>query len=172
MSEEDRRKKLLWMRTIIIVLAVFIFTIWAFNLRNVWRGVNPVATSQSDQRALNNINSQFNQAITDLQANFNNTTSPAVVASSSPFLSQVVQNAQVSSSTAPAVVPAKQTPSQVKSSSSLSTLLASSTASSSPAAIFNNSGLCPKYINCMPTIGVVRNCQIPPGCENITTLVY
>jgi len=31
---------------------------------------------------------------------------------------------------------------------------------------------CPAYVNCMPTIGTAPVCQIPPGCEGITQLVY
>lgn len=33
-------------------------------------------------------------------------------------------------------------------------------------------GSCPAYINCMPTTGEARTCQIPAGCEGITQLVY
>lgn len=36
-----------------------------------------------------------------------------------------------------------------------------------------NFSACPVYINCMPTIGgEARACQIPPGCEEVTQLVY
>lgn len=31
---------------------------------------------------------------------------------------------------------------------------------------------CPDFINCMPLIDEVRPCLIPPGCENITQIVY
>ena len=32
---------------------------------------------------------------------------------------------------------------------------------------------CPEYVNCMPTIGgSARACNIPPGCENITQIVW
>lgn len=31
---------------------------------------------------------------------------------------------------------------------------------------------CPAYINCMPTTGEVRDCQIPVGCEGITQIAY
>lgn len=31
---------------------------------------------------------------------------------------------------------------------------------------------CPAYINCMPTIGAARPCQIPSGCEGITQIAY
>lgn len=31
---------------------------------------------------------------------------------------------------------------------------------------------CPAYVNCMPTTGAVPSCQIPPGCEGITQIVY
>lgn len=31
---------------------------------------------------------------------------------------------------------------------------------------------CPAYINCMPTIGEVRACRIPVGCEEITQIAY
>lgn len=32
---------------------------------------------------------------------------------------------------------------------------------------------CPEYINCMPTVGgPARSCAIPPGCENITQVVW
>ncbi|MFA5754736.1 MAG: hypothetical protein WC905_05355, partial [Patescibacteria group bacterium] len=31
---------------------------------------------------------------------------------------------------------------------------------------------CPAYVNCMPTIGESRPCQIPAGCEGITKIAY
>jgi len=31
---------------------------------------------------------------------------------------------------------------------------------------------CPAYINCMPTIGETRSCNIPPNCEGITQIAY
>jgi len=31
---------------------------------------------------------------------------------------------------------------------------------------------CPEYIDCMPTIGPAKPCQIPPGCEGITQIAY
>lgn len=31
---------------------------------------------------------------------------------------------------------------------------------------------CPKWINCMPMVGEASSCQIPPGCEDITQIVY
>ncbi len=32
---------------------------------------------------------------------------------------------------------------------------------------------CPEYINCMPTVGgPARSCAIPPGCEEITQVVW
>lgn len=32
---------------------------------------------------------------------------------------------------------------------------------------------CPEYINCMPTVGEpARSCAIPPGCEEITQVVW
>jgi glutamine synthetase adenylyltransferase len=31
---------------------------------------------------------------------------------------------------------------------------------------------CPEYINCMPTIGEQRPCQIPVGCESKTIIAY
>ncbi len=36
-----------------------------------------------------------------------------------------------------------------------------------------NPNNCPQYINCMPTTdGSVRSCAIPPGCEEITQVVW
>ncbi|MDD2354072.1 MAG: hypothetical protein PHH52_01325 [Patescibacteria group bacterium] len=43
------------------------------------------------------------------------------------------------------------------------------TASSSEEIKRNN---CPEWINCMPTVGEARPCQIPPGCEGITQIAY
>jgi len=31
---------------------------------------------------------------------------------------------------------------------------------------------CPEYINCMPSIGEVRSCVVPAGCEKITQIAY
>jgi hypothetical protein len=31
---------------------------------------------------------------------------------------------------------------------------------------------CPKYIDCMPTIGAAKSCVVPLGCEGITIIAY
>lgn len=45
-------------------------------------------------------------------------------------------------------------------------------ATSSPVIGAGADQACPAYINCMPTIGQAPDCQIPPGCEDTTQLVY
>lgn len=35
-----------------------------------------------------------------------------------------------------------------------------------------NTSSCPEWINCMPTIGEARSCNIPPGCEGITQIAW
>lgn len=44
--------------------------------------------------------------------------------------------------------------------------------SSSEAITLPETNNCPAYVNCMPTIGATPSCQIPPGCEGITQIVY
>lgn len=36
----------------------------------------------------------------------------------------------------------------------------------------SSSRICPEYIDCMPTIGPAKPCQVPPGCEGITQIAY
>ena len=48
----------------------------------------------------------------------------------------------------------------------------SSTSTSTPSSPILKNNNCPAYINCMPTIGEARSCQVPPGCEGVTVIAY
>ena len=176
MLDDDRRQKIFWMKIIITVLTIFIIVAWAFNFHNLWREKNFVSpTSRANQQSLIRMSRQFNQAIKNIQIQLNNSSSSKSIsilsASSSKFLNQVLQKTKNISSTTNFNRSSK----SISSSSVSFPLipLTTSTASSSHNFFNNTTQGCPQYINCMPTIGgVAKNCQVPPGCENITTLVY
>ena len=164
---ENQDNKIVLGKIIAIVLIILILIIWMFNLKNVWRANNSPAASNNSQwsdlrnnleTSLTSINNQLNR----IQQADNNKNQAA----SHAFLSDLLNKVQsaTSSPVAPAVVGTSTSPAISATSSPLNQ------ASSSPA--INKNSNCPKYIDCMPTIGSAKPCQIPVGCEGITQIAY
>lgn len=160
--EENRSKKILLMRITVTILAILILLIWIFNLKNVWRSERQSPIT-SDQESWVKLKTDLNKTLTDIQNQLNriNKASAPPAASSTDFLVNLLKNTKNSTSSL-----------TVDATIATTTVMATTTfevASSSPVNRQNN---CPKYINCMPTIGSAPVCQIPVGCEGITALVY
>lgn len=171
--EEERQKKIFLMRVGVVFIIVLIFVLWALNLQNVWqinKANNPQATSSNwaELRAdFDKLSVDLNQRIEKFRAmektaevdNLASGTS-SVSSAGGILVQELIAN----------------TNNLVASGTNLST---SSLAITNPE--FNNSTTsttteinsnCPKYINCMPSVGEARPCQIPAGCEGITIIAY
>lgn len=158
--DSERQKKILMMKIGVITVIVIIFFLWIYNIKNVWR---PITLNT------NNDNKSENSELTKFKNDINNQMTEI-----NQRLSTIVDSKQAAQTKAGDEL----LNSLIKETDKISTSTATSTSTSSPALI-STSTLpkvkttgCPAYINCMPTIGAARSCQIPAGCEGITVIAY
>lgn len=109
----------------------------------------------------NNINNNQEEELNDLKNDFTDffqrlNKEVKVLKDKSPSLQEVVENEELNNESIKEII-----------------------STSSEGVIETNQGIvdseinnCPKYINCMPTIGQENSCVIPQGCEGITIPVY
>jgi len=154
--DNERRKKVLIMQIGATILAIFILVVWILNLQNVWRVDKELAAGNDSAQWLK-IKDDLSKTLSDVQnqmKEINQTRKEQENIKNRNFLSDLVDETKKFASTTvvtstPAVPPT-----------------ATSSVPKSP-----RSG-CPEWINCMPSIGEARSCQIPVGCEGITQFAY
>jgi len=162
---EEQAKKKFIMKIGIISFMVLILIFWILNIRNVFQG-NPSINNVQKTTESQKLQADFNQAIDKMSQSLDkiSATNEKLKTASSSLLSELMAGINnIASST-----------------NNSSTFLATSSlseASSSPlvevpasSTPINDS--CPPYINCMPSVGEARPCQIPVGCEGITQIAY
>jgi ABC-type anion transport system duplicated permease subunit len=163
---EERGKKVLMIQVIAAALAVIILVIWLANLKNVWRDTGRQGATSSEAQ-WSDLKNNLNTTLTNVQSQLSRLQEVNQVktqATNQAFLDNLLKKTQANassteaSSTAPAVA-------------ATSTVATSSPPAATSSPIINNTN-CPKYINCMPSTGAARPCQIPAGCEKITQKVY
>ncbi|MFA6514014.1 MAG: hypothetical protein WCT50_01820 [Patescibacteria group bacterium] len=160
--ESERQKKIIVMKILVASIAVLIFVFWVFNIPNVWQANKTKIAENSNSAKWDELKREIDSSLGDMQNKLDNIEEKAkLVSDADGLLEGVMQKAgEISSSTA-------------TTSTSSPEMIASSTFSVPP--LINpelkNSG-CPPYIDCMPTIGEARPCQVPPGCEGITQIAY
>lgn len=155
--ENEQKKKKLIMRIGIISIMVIIFIFWLLNIRNVFiHKETPEITENGKQ--LQNIKEELNATINQLDSSLDKikATDDRLKAASSSLVGELVKDASndVASSTVASSTPIIP---------SMPIL---------PPQPEKTKSTCPSYINCMPTIGEARPCQIPVGCEGITQIAY
>lgn len=161
-SESDgwlRHNKILIMRLLVVSLAIIIFVFWLFNLPNVWLG--------NQKRAQTDIN--FQELKANLSGFIDETESQVnkiedkqkeqerqqLIKDSNDLLQNLIEETNKNSDY------------------SIPTPIDNDLETEDPSQIDNNQNLnCPEWINCMPSIGEVRDCQIPVGCEDFTQIAY
>ncbi|MHB8903492.1 MAG: ATP synthase subunit B family protein [Patescibacteria group bacterium] len=150
----EREKKVLLMRISVITIIVLIFFLWAYNIKYLWKPI--VLNNNENQNKISEL-SQFeqdvNKQMTEINKKLNDVVDRKQEAKNKAgddLLNNIIRDAK-------------------QATSSLINDLASTSPSSTPNIKNSN---CPSYINCMPTIGESRPCQIPVGCEGITTIAY
>jgi predicted RND superfamily exporter protein len=162
----------LLLKILVVFFTILILVFWVFNLKNVWKTDKEMSANNKNQKSLTELSADFNKVLSEIQVGLNQVDENKVSreATSTDFLTNLVKSVNSSSSVNIAST-SENISSSTKIISPTNTVDLNSTSSET---LFNSKeGNCPKYINCMPIIGSqVRSCQIPSGCENITTLVY
>lgn len=166
--EEERRKKVILIKILVAFLAVVIFSFWFFNLKNVMeanrlrgQGNDDAAKWQALKQeigsSLDNVDRQLNQnQQNQLKENVNgilNGVMEDISQNASSSQENSLNNGVVASST-DASVPNSVNQEETSTSSE------------------NVKSDCPPYIDCMPSIGEAKSCQVPAGCEGITQIAY
>lgn len=171
--ENDQKKKKLIMRIGIISIMVIIFIFWLLNIKNVFNsGGTPEMTENGKQ--LQGIKEELNATVDKLGDSLNKikATDDRLKAASSSLVNELVKDADnnIASSTVASSTSSSSASSSSSSSSTSSPIIPSMP--KLPPQPEKTKSTCPSYINCMPTIGEARPCQIPVGCEGITQIAY
>jgi cytoskeletal protein RodZ len=152
--KSEREKKLLIMKVGVITIIVLIFFLWVFNMRNIWR---PIALDNNKNQAqdseMSNFKQDVNKQMTEINKKLTDITDKKQEAQNKAgddLLNSIIKDAGSATSS-----PVND--------------LATTSTSSLP--VVKNSS-CPAYVNCMPTIGEARPCQVPVGCEGVTLIAY
>lgn len=164
--ENDQKKKKLIMRIGIISIMVIILIFWLLNIKNVFNS-GGTSTMTENGKQLQNIKDELNATINQLDSSLDKikATDDRLKAASSSLVGELVNS--IGDNTASSTVAS----STISSDISTSSLVIPSMPKLPPQPEKTKS-TCPSYINCMPTIGEARPCQIPVGCEGITQIAY
>lgn len=172
--DDDRQKKILLMRISIATFIVLLFSVWAFNLKNVWIGGQRFAPAAANVNGTSwiSLKADLSRVLSDTQNQWQEIEKVKAEKEQSDknsFLNNLLGGVgELAAATG---------------SSATSTVAISSAvlATTTPSANATSSALigevikkieCPEYINCMPSIGKARPCKVPVGCENVTTIAY
>src|SRR5680860_993740 len=166
--DEERQKKLILVKILVASLAVVIFLFWFFNLSHVLE-VNKLR-SQENPSTLKwgELKQEISDSLNDVTQKINTQEEQAQLKEDvTGLLNGVMEevNKTASSSEATSTEIINDATSTIATSSPTDEI----SSSTLPSKVNNN---CPSYINCMPTIGVTKSCQIPAGCEGITQIAY
>ncbi len=158
---EDQNKKKFLMKVGIISIMALILIFWVLNIKNVFRD-NAALGVEQDTAQWQNLKNNFSETVSEMTKNLDKIkeTDAVLKTASSSLLEELIKETN------------KIAASSTIKTAATSSVIATSTdyaASSTPETTKNN---CPPYIDCMPTIGEARPCQIPAGCEGITQIAY
>jgi ElaB/YqjD/DUF883 family membrane-anchored ribosome-binding protein len=153
-------RKIVTMRILVASLALAIFVLWFMNLPNVWSGNKKMAEIDNDLQALktdlNSFLSQSEEKANSIQAENEKLLKQQLLQDSNNLLQDLIEETKViASSTSATSTPGNEPE-----------LISPETTELEP------KPNCPAWINCMPSLDEIRNCQIPPGCEDFTQIAY
>ncbi len=153
--EEERKKKIFLVKIGVISVMAVILVLWTLNLGNFF-APEPGSRNRDEDREWAQIKDEFHGLSDNFAQQLEKRQNKTENATSSAFINDLVEatNKLAASSSTNAMTTS-------------SPLIA--TSSTSTDFLKNN---CPAYINCMPTIGESKPCQIPVGCEGITQIAY
>jgi predicted PurR-regulated permease PerM len=154
MNPEDQKyKKIIAFKIIIIVIIAAIFFLWLLNLKNIFE-----TNQASNDKTWQKISSDINSSLDRMDKVTNNLASSSSAENS--FVEELMRKASSTMATTTSTSTA-----QTEIKEELTGLI--KTATTTPKRIS-----CPEYINCMPTIGEAKTCVVPAGCEKITQIAY
>jgi cell division protein FtsB len=166
MTEEERRKKLVLVKILVASLAVVIFLFWFLNLKNVLKMNNLQSKESSEAAKWAELKQEIGNSLNDVTKKLDDQEQQAQLKENvNGILNGVMEEAGKAASSSEA------TSSEADLNASSTIITDPGTASSSPESPNKNVN-CPSYIDCMPTIGEAKPCQIPAGCEGITQIAY
>jgi hypothetical protein len=159
--ESERRKKIVVMQVLVVTITVLIFIFWLFNFQNVWQANKLESTNSDNPVEWEELKKEIGSSLSDMEKRLGSIEEKSKLVSAADILLEgVMQKAEdISSSTKIFATSSSEVAS--------STIITPSVIKPTP----SNSN-CPSYINCMPSIGEARSCQIPSGCEGITQIAY
>ena len=158
--DEKQKRKILIMQIGAGSLTCLILVLWIFNLKNVWQNDKLLADSNSSQWS--SLKSNLDKTLVDVRQQLNQIDkNKKTQAAADNFLADLVKETGKISSSSAVVAAISSLP-----------VATSSPVTTSSQIIQSKNKNCPEYINCMPTIGAARPCQIPAGCEGITVIAY
>lgn len=160
MESEEEKKKFL-MKVGIISLMALILIFWVLNIKNVFRH-NAEMNAENSNEQWESIRANFDETVDKMNKSLSEieATNDRLKAASSSLVNELILTA----SSSDMLIDSKLIPTSTEPIAS-STPLSSST----PLEIKKD---CPPYIDCMPTIGEAKPCEIPVGCEGITQIAY
>ncbi len=161
MNEISAKKKF-QMRVAIGSIALIILILWGLNLKNVWQNNRSQEQPSTEWQGLK---ADLEKTLAEARNKLDGIKKDKAMAekeASDKFLEGLMDNTAKNASSS-AVVATSSTPI-----ASTSVPIATSTPKNSSPAVSN----CPKYIDCMPTVGETKPCVIPLGCEGITLIAY
>jgi hypothetical protein len=168
--DPERSKKIFLMKVGVTAIVIIIVAAWSINLKNVWLTEGRLAADPSNDQAWSGLKTDLEKVLADTENNLAGLQERTKrdEADKSAFLDDVLAGAQKIASTTDE---ASSSPVFSATSSPVST---SSPATTTPVNIpaVKPGSRCPEYIDCMPTVGAPRPCQVPAGCEGITTIAY
>lgn len=162
---EEQIKKKFIMKIGIISFMVLILIFWILNIKNVFQDKSLISNTQS-RADFQNLQTEFNETITKMSKSLDKieAANEKLKTASSSLLNELIAEINIIASSTISSSTLLATSSPIEASS---TPLIELTASSSSAL-----SSCPAYINCMPSVGEAKPCQIPVGCEGITQIAY
>ena len=175
--DEKQKEKTLFIKIIVGGLALVILVLWIFNLKNVWRTDKELAAA-NDNKQWVNLKNDLDKTLTDVKKQLNQidkskkdqAAQEHLFSGPPPFLRRLEESLAKKIREEEALAKKNATSSVANATSSpIST--SSPIASTSPI-VQDKIKNCPAYINCMPMLDMERPCNIPVGCEGITTIAY
>ncbi len=166
---EKRQFKIVVLKIIGALFVISLLVIWCFNLKNLWlandyrEGAAETAKSQEWTDLRNSLSGTLNGIADQLKILEKNRNIEQEAVKNNlageQLLADLLQktNKLTSSTTESNLPPLASSSDGIKSASS---------------PLINKKQNCPAYIDCMPTIGISRPCQIPVGCEGVTVIAY
>lgn len=160
--DEKFSKKYFLLKIGVIFLTVLILALWIFNLRNIWSAEREEATPDENQE-WQELKVSLDKTLIDIKGQLDSLQNNKEIEKRNAdqvLLSDVLKETEKRA----AVLASSTTAASVATSSGA---VATTTAPEK-----NKITNCPEYIDCMPTIGAARPCEIPAGCEGITQIAY